>query len=113
MFDANPARTAGESSQPSAPRPSLEAPPRGFIQCPQCSEQFGWTAIYCPRCHVRNHRSPLAVGIKILAFAVFVAALSWTVWAVRQAKQHPEEADSLRLIPRAAGNDPDQLRTQY
>ncbi|MEO6787242.1 MAG: hypothetical protein ABI318_14010 [Chthoniobacteraceae bacterium] len=81
-----------------------------MIQCRQCSEQFTKVTVFCPRCHRWNDRSPLALGIRILAVAIFIAATSWTVWIILHADRSPAMTGSLKPMPEespANTNQPD------
>lgn len=51
------------------------------MQCRQCTEFYAKSTVVCPRCGRRNDRSPLLIGIRLLAVAIFIFTLNWVIRA--------------------------------
>ena len=110
MFDVIAGRPTPENSQAAAPTPPLDHPAQNLIQCRQCSEQFAKATVFCPRCHRWNDRSMLALSVRIFAVVLFIAAISWTVWAILKADRPPTLDGSLQPLSKgspASANQPD------
>ncbi len=91
-------------------RTSYHAGRENFVQCRQCSERFPRRAtVSCPRCGRLNDRSTLMLGFKLIAFALFIATVAWTVWAATKVgTKSPSE--SVKPMPKeapAASRPPD------
>lgn len=69
------------------------------IQCRQCSEHFPKATVTCPRCNRWNDRSPRAFVFKSLIIAVFIATVSWTVWAIVKSENAPKPEPRVISVP--------------
>ncbi len=99
MSEAIPQSPEAIVSRPVTGSVARTLPRQNIIQCRQCSEHFHKSTITCPRCNRWNDRSPRALAIKILIITVFIATVSWTIWAIVKSEAVPRPEPRVLSVP--------------
>ena len=92
--------TDGISQNAASPQTAEHRAPRKerrqhLLPCVQCSEHYARVTVFCPRCHRWNHRSPLAITLRVLTVTIFIATVAWTVWFISKVENSPKTDDTV------------------